>query len=180
MKKKGLIAKDIKGKSKTIEYKVKDFKPIKFKEGKELYPDLTKEQYKNKYFSFPECYRFLEVLYYWVNENPDAIFFQDFYYQAYPKAVKDKKIKPFSFTVNKDTLVNIRLRLPYLDSYINVIKDIQDFKIFKKGLTGEWYAGLVTTYLRTHSKSEWTETIKQEIVNKTQILNIDPLETNEE
>lgn len=178
MKNKGLIAKDISEKAKTIKYKVRDFKKLTFKKAKEIYPQLTKEEYTDKYFSFSECYRFIQVLEAWVNDNPDAIFFQDFYYQAYPKAVKDKKIKKFSFCVNKDTLVNIRLRLPYLDNYISIVKDLQDFKIFKKGLTGEWYAGLVTTYLRTHSKQEWTETIKQEVVNKTQIINIDPLESS--
>lgn len=179
----GLNQKHIREKMKTNKFVCHDFDYISFKDAKEIMPELTKEQYEKgnqkKLYSFKECYRFLDVMYDWFMSNEDAAFFQEFFYFSLPQAIEAGDVKKFGFVVSKDTLVQIKLHFPVLADKITTIKELQDYRIFKKGLTGEWYQGLVSFWLRTHSKAEWTETIKQEIVNKTQILSIDPLESND-
>lgn len=181
---KGKTKKHIREQMKNTKFILHDFDYITFKQAQEICPELTKDQFEQKnnklVFSFKECYRFLEVLYDWFVNNEEAIFFQDFFYFALPTAVSEGTVKPFAFSVTKDVLNQIKAHFKVLDAKIKVIKDIQDYRIFKKGLSGEFYQGLVSLWLKTHSKEDWTETIKQEIVNKTQILNIDPLEKTDE
>lgn len=179
--KKGMIAKHIKKKMEGMDFEMQDFEAPSFEEAKALFPDLTQEEYESeRRYSFKECYRFLEILTFWMMNNSEAVFFQDFYYNALPRAVANGVVAPIKFMINKDCLVNIKKFHPYFDDMIKVIKDVQDYRIFKKGLTGEWYSGLVGFWLKTHSKQDWTEVQKVETVNKTQILNIDPLEKEDE
>lgn len=178
--KKGMISKDIKKKMEGLDFAMQDFDPPTFEEAKVLFPDLTQEEYDSeRRYSFKECYRFLEILTFWVMNNQDAVFLQDFYYFALPKAIEAGVVAPIKFMINKDCIVNIKKFHPYFEDMIKTIKDVQDYRIFKKGLSGEWYAGLVSFWLKTHSRQDWTEVQKVETINKTQILNIDPLEKEE-
>ncbi len=180
MRNRGKNAKDIKEKMKSAKYKLTDYPILSFDEMKELFPDVTKKDYSKKVFSVKDINRFLDVMQDWLIENEDAVFIQEFLYFALPKAVEAGVIQPFDFKINNMTMCRIVKIYPFFKEKVDTIKKIQDYKVLKKGLTGEWYAGLVITFLKTHSKEDWTETIKQEIVNKTQILNIDPLEKLDE
>lgn len=167
------------------EYVIEEIEPLTEEEAGD-YEDNNKDfreanfwrKNPDRYWSYMQADRLMKMLYRWIIESKDGVFIGEFCHWLVPRAVEAGRIKKFpgSGIVSKTDITYITHRWPDIKRQYNDIKSLQDYKVTMRGLKGEWNAGLVQLYLKTHARDEWQETIKQEIVNKTQIVNIDPFE----
>lgn len=130
-----------------------------------------------RYWRFSEGYRLMQVLLYWLTAREENKYLKTFLYLVLPVAQDKGIVKKFPGKfVTEDNIKRICARWPQLAEMYKSAKGIQDAKIAEGGMSGKYNSSIVQLYLKTHNRDEWQETIKQEIVNKTQIVNVDPFE----